>query len=158
MVGIGRDGMVEQVSGGARPRWGASCCHQGEPWWLLKILCSCALWSHQALAPAASSGPACTRCRRLVLAPVAQHHQRVSGGSQPQSPLGASSPPPAPEGRSGQQPLLAPADSIGPACTSCWHWPQLLHTISGCEWGWRRQCVGVVVAGVGLLAGAWRMG
>nr|KAF6379010.1 hypothetical protein mMyoMyo1_009880 [Myotis myotis] len=31
MAGIGHSGMVEQVSGGARPRRGASRCHRGEP-------------------------------------------------------------------------------------------------------------------------------
>ncbi|EPQ05570.1 E3 ISG15--protein ligase HERC5 [Myotis brandtii] len=36
--GIGRGGMVEQVSGGARPRRGTSGCHQGELLVVLKIL------------------------------------------------------------------------------------------------------------------------
>ncbi|EPQ15382.1 hypothetical protein D623_10008654 [Myotis brandtii] len=128
------------------------------------------------LALTASAGPAHTRslCRSCGLHPLlapstSPDHSAPSAGvsSRPLSPLRASPPPPVPEGRSGQQLLLAPADGSGPASTCCWRQPKLLLTISRCKRGWCCQCVG---AAAGLPAdgarghsgrgwvGAWRMG
>ncbi|ELK24520.1 hypothetical protein MDA_GLEAN10009456 [Myotis davidii] len=76
--------MVEQVSGGAKPKQGASRCHRDEPLVVTEnslLPCAVVLPSAQ---PAASTGPTHTRCQRPepplalpVLAPIAQHHKRV---------------------------------------------------------------------------------
>ncbi|ELK35325.1 Keratin, type II cytoskeletal 6C [Myotis davidii] len=111
---------------------------------------ACSLLSHQLLVleplltPTASASPSCTRSRRqscrshLLLAPSTSPNHSApsadeSSSCQPLSFLRASPPPPAPEGQSGQQPLLAPTYGAGPTRTCCWHQPQSLCAISGCK-------------------------
>ncbi|KAK1341537.1 hypothetical protein QTO34_017952 [Cnephaeus nilssonii] len=110
MVGVGCGKMVEQVSGGARPRRGAGSCHRGEP---LKIICSCMPRFRPALAPAASTGPACSHCRhwncRLHLLPAP--------GASPNCPSELLHLPLLLKGNRGQQPPLTSAASDGPAST-----------------------------------------
>ncbi|KAK1342212.1 hypothetical protein QTO34_016970 [Cnephaeus nilssonii] len=98
MAGISRGGMMEQS--GAPTRWDTGRCHQGKPLVVTK----------NSLLPRAVVLPSTyTCCQRrshhlpLLLAPGTSHNRSgpsvgASSGCQPQLPLGASPPPPAPEG------------------------------------------------------------
>nr|KAF6378949.1 hypothetical protein mMyoMyo1_009822 [Myotis myotis] len=138
MAGICCGRMVEQVSRGARPRRGTSCCHRGEP---LEV-------TENSLLPCTTVPPsACIHYRRWphshllpALSDRGQGQALAAGASRdswPQSPLRAFPPPPAFEGRLGPaaasrthcwrqphlhpllvpEPLLAPTAGPGPACS-----------------------------------------
>nr|KAF6330302.1 hypothetical protein mMyoMyo1_012293 [Myotis myotis] len=100
MVGIGRSGMVEHVSGVARPREPVTVIRVSL-WWLLKILSSHAPWSHLALTPIAS----------------------------PDRPSGLLHLPLLLRGDWGRQPPLTPTAGNGPTCTRCRRWSHCSHPL-----------------------------